>query len=160
TTFGSNRNPRTARPSGTSDFSSTAKRRLSPTFRTPSAGVKRNCTILERSGMETTVASTGLDKLVSTAFAVPAALVLTAATSAAERLLTSDFGAGTNVGNSSAGVCLFTLCIWEAVVSLAPALFTTVFSTTVGTLAAEVFGRVFAWVACATPPPFTSGLKG
>src|SRR2546426_782741 len=99
-TRGSNRSVKTARPSGTSDFSSTASRRCLPTFKVSSGGVSLSRAILELAGFATET-SIGFGKLVSTALAAPLSPVLTAATSVAAWLLISDLGAGTKGGGSS-----------------------------------------------------------
>jgi len=60
--------------------------------------------------------SIGFAKLVSTARASELRFVLTAATSFAALLLTSDFGAGTYAGNSSAGAGALAVCCVTVVV--------------------------------------------
>src|SRR5438445_219634 len=102
-TRGSNRRAKTARPIGASDLSSTATRRVSPTFHALSDDENLSCAIRDVLVFSTAIGFVG--KLVSTAFVAPPAPVLTAATCAASRLLIRDLGAGTKAGASPAATC-------------------------------------------------------
>src|SRR6185295_17866092 len=108
TTFGSNLNATIAIASGTSDFTSTANRRVSPTFMDWSAGPKVSCALLPLVLIGVMAASIGLAvMLAKVAPASEARFVFTAATCVAAVLLTSDLGAGTKAGISSAGLGVF-----------------------------------------------------
>src|SRR6266550_2998739 len=106
-TFGLKRKARTAIASVASDFSSSAKRRVSPTFITASDGAIINSAELVLGLTEVNAVSMGFGRLVSTACALVLRFVFTAATCDASELLTKDFGAGTKAGSSSDDACVF-----------------------------------------------------
>jgi len=82
------------------------------------AGIKLSWAIRAPFRVELTVVLIGAGELVRAAFCVPPAPEFTTASCAADCVLTIDFGAGTNTGNSSTA-CGFALTDCETLVGAA-----------------------------------------